>query len=399
MKKLYHNLQKRLGKIEIKLFELTQKSKERNYFSNMYSYLMLGFEYLFFGLIEAFLKLFILLTKAPEESYRILTAPIEQFEFSVDELKQREDFHKHCQFHKSVRKFSFVSFASSLVAVLVVSLVAIYLFPKSQTSLGASYTWTQTDWSGGPSTQVAIHPTNQTGWTYFTSTSTGVQANSSGISLKTDTYTFTDATSTSGPATVTGGGFNNGTLTNTNINPLSGTIKLSSVFKCGDTITDIDGNTYKTAPRGTLGLCWMEEPLKVTRKPDGTAVTTKCPNGDCNNVTQYGRLYDWPTARVVCPSGWRVPKGAEWSDIDRENKTPYPIYPLPGVFASSTASYTYFNSRAYAWQYEDYNITDARASRYMLNADGFTNDNTWYWYIIDKFNRSDYYLSVYCVYP
>ncbi len=391
MKKLYHNLQKRLGKIEIKLFELTQKSKERNYFSNMYSYLMLGFEYLFFGLIEAFLKLFILLTKTPEESYRILTAPIEQFEFSVDELKQREDFHKHCQFHKSVRKFSFVSFASSLVAVLVVSLVVIYLFPKSQTSLGASYTWTQTDWSGGPSTQVAIHPTNQTGWTYFTSTSTGVQANSSGISLKTDTYTFTDATSTSGPATVTGGGFNNGTLTNTNIT-INGEIKLLSVFECGDNITDIDGNTYKTAPRGTLGLCWMEEPLKVTRKSDGTAVTTKCPNGDCNNVAQYGLLYQWGDARTSCPSGWRLPTASEWNDRTFKDPTSSPVYPLSGFFSGS--NFYGFGNKAHAWAYNDYQISSTRGSVYSLNS----NSNTWYWYFPEVHFKVDY-LSVYCVQP
>ena len=33
---------------------------------------------------------------------------------------------------------------------------------------------------------------------------------------------------------------------------------------------------------------------------------------DCN---KYGRLYDWETARVVCPSGWHLPSDSDWGEL------------------------------------------------------------------------------------
>jgi uncharacterized protein (TIGR02145 family) len=33
---------------------------------------------------------------------------------------------------------------------------------------------------------------------------------------------------------------------------------------------------------------------------------------DQNNVEEYGYLYDWETARKVCPEGWHLPTEDEW---------------------------------------------------------------------------------------
>ena len=30
---------------------------------------------------------------------------------------------------------------------------------------------------------------------------------------------------------------------------------------------------------------------------------------------EYGRLYDWPTAMTVCPSGWHLPSDEEWDEL------------------------------------------------------------------------------------
>lgn len=35
------------------------------------------------------------------------------------------------------------------------------------------------------------------------------------------------------------------------------------------------------------------------------------------NCNRYGRLYDWPTAKIVCPEGWRLPNNADWDKLYR----------------------------------------------------------------------------------
>ena len=95
-----------------------------------------------------------------------------------------------------------------------------------------------------------------------------------------------------------------------------------------DSITDIDGNTYKTIEIGTQ--TWMAENLKVTRYSNGDAIATPLSlsaqnNGAYSNygndtsiAAVYGRLYNWYTTvdpRGLCPSGWHVPDFEDWSDL------------------------------------------------------------------------------------
>ncbi|MDR2555839.1 MAG: hypothetical protein LBC64_10485 [Fibromonadaceae bacterium] len=41
---------------------------------------------------------------------------------------------------------------------------------------------------------------------------------------------------------------------------------------------------------------------------------SKCYGNDSDNCKEYGRLYDWVTAKVikVCPTGWHLPSKDEW---------------------------------------------------------------------------------------
>ena len=47
------------------------------------------------------------------------------------------------------------------------------------------------------------------------------------------------------------------------------------------------------------------------------------------NCAKYGRLYDWKTAKMVCPKGWHLPSNEEWDklfrfvDSDTSSKSPY----------------------------------------------------------------------------
>jgi uncharacterized protein (TIGR02145 family) len=128
-------------------------------------------------------------------------------------------------------------------------------------------------------------------------------------------------------------------------------VKGYSTTKCGtvygnevilppliDSITDIDGNIYKTVKIGTQE--WMAENLKTTRLNNGTVIPEVPGWGDWNNLypywcpedldwgdpglcwydnnpvykDTYGALYNGYAMHTgkLCPTGWHVPSDSEW---------------------------------------------------------------------------------------
>ena len=99
----------------------------------------------------------------------------------------------------------------------------------------------------------------------------------------------------------------------------------------GSTVTDIDGNVYKTVTIGSQE--WMVGNLKTTKYSNGdripnvmnandwTALSTGAYANyanDANNSKTYGRLYNWYAItddRNICPTGWHVPSNAEWTTL------------------------------------------------------------------------------------
>ena len=89
------------------------------------------------------------------------------------------------------------------------------------------------------------------------------------------------------------------------------------------TVTDIDGNVYKTVRIGNQ--VWMAENLKTSRYNDGTAIPLATDETEWGSVTTpgycwydnesatygptYGALYNGYTVEVsnLCPAGWHVP--------------------------------------------------------------------------------------------
>ncbi len=69
------------------------------------------------------------------------------------------------------------------------------------------------------------------------------------------------------------------------------------------------GQTYRTV--NINGRIWMAENLNY----DPGAGTSACYDNNSSNCAQYGRLYDWATAKGVCPSGWHLPSQAEWNGL------------------------------------------------------------------------------------
>lgn len=98
------------------------------------------------------------------------------------------------------------------------------------------------------------------------------------------------------------------------------------------TMTDQDGNTYKTVTIGTQ--TWMAENLRTTKYNDGTGIRfvfddyrwgTLTTGAYCNclnsynneTIATYGRLYNWYAVNTgkLSPKGWHVPTDAEWTTL------------------------------------------------------------------------------------
>ena len=97
------------------------------------------------------------------------------------------------------------------------------------------------------------------------------------------------------------------------------------------TLTDFDGNSYKTIVIGTQ--TWMAENLKTTHYANGDEINHITENAPWENATagawtyygnneamnaDYGKLYNWlavEDARNICPSGWHIPDDPEWEAL------------------------------------------------------------------------------------
>ena len=105
----------------------------------------------------------------------------------------------------------------------------------------------------------------------------------------------------------------------------------ASFPNCG-TVTDIDGNVYKTVTIGTQ--CWMAENLKTTKYRNGDPIPNVTDNAAWGALytgaycwynndaatyrADYGALYNWFTvddSRNLCPTGWHVPTDTEWTTL------------------------------------------------------------------------------------
>jgi uncharacterized protein (TIGR02145 family) len=117
-------------------------------------------------------------------------------------------------------------------------------------------------------------------------------------------------------------------------NPLNGrTTAIFNPNKNYGTMTDIDGNIYKTIKIGKQ--IWMAENLRVTRYQNGDSIPNITDNQEwaaltsgayCNynntldldTIATFGRLYNWYAvndARNIAPEGWHVPDIGDWATL------------------------------------------------------------------------------------
>ncbi len=99
------------------------------------------------------------------------------------------------------------------------------------------------------------------------------------------------------------------------------------------TMTDQDGNVYKTIAIGTQ--TWMAENLRTTKYRNGDSIPnvksndqwSKLTSGaycnynnteDLDSIATFGRLYNayiFSDSRNIAPSGWHVPNDDDWSTL------------------------------------------------------------------------------------
>lgn len=103
------------------------------------------------------------------------------------------------------------------------------------------------------------------------------------------------------------------------------------------TVTDIDGNVYKTVRIGKQ--VWTVENLKTTQYNDGTPIPHVTERGVSGGTTgwrnlttgaycyydtnpdykgKYGALYNWYAVNTgkLAPKGWHVPTDSEWTELE-----------------------------------------------------------------------------------
>lgn len=140
-------------------------------------------------------------------------------------------------------------------------------------------------------------------------------------------------------------------------------------------VTDIDGNIYKTVSIGTQ--TWMAENLKVTHFQNGDLIPNETDlgkwgyfqittsaycwyNNDSSNKNIYGALYNWYAAsdtRNIAPTGWHVASAQDWMTLEK--------YMNPFNIEQSNCGYRLRETTSAHWK----NINDLSL---ITNQTGFT---------------------------
>src|SRR3989344_8589951 len=193
LKRLYQFCLERLAVLERELFQESRESddvlklKGKRAFRELaraFAFLTAGIKYIFFHFLLALTELAVLVFLSPKEGYELLVN--ERLTMSLINERHRKSFiyEAYEKKRKKARWFSLGTFSAAVAAVVVVSLAVNLSLPLAPSVLGATYTFTQTNWGGGSTGNNAIHPTNQSAWSQYSSASSEIVAVNGGEDLE-----------------------------------------------------------------------------------------------------------------------------------------------------------------------------------------------------------------------
>lgn len=148
-----------------------------------------------------------------------------------------------------------------------------------------------------------------------------------------------------------------------------------------------DNIVYKTVKVGNQ--TWMAENLNYY-----TSSGSWCYDNSSSNCSKYGRLYNWETAKNICPNGWHIPSKTEfetminyignnsgsklkssygWEDNGNGTNT-YAFYGMPSGF-STGRGFVNINSLGGFWTSSE--IDQYKATSYLLSCRNEILDEGW----------------------
>ncbi len=197
------------------------------------------------------------------------------------------------------------------------------------------------------------------------------------------------------------------------------------------TVTDIDGNEYKTIVIGTQ--TWMAENLRVVRYRNGDSIPlvtsnsawkSLTSNGYCNykninnldTIATMGRLYNWFTVsnnRNIAPAGWHVASDGDWATLTtflggaavaggklKESGTSH--WSAPNTSASNSSGFTALPGGRR--EYSDGTFLNLTYDGFWWTSSAYNPDYSWYYDLhytfasIDRANfHKQYGYSVRCM--
>jgi uncharacterized protein (TIGR02145 family) len=130
-----------------------------------------------------------------------------------------------------------------------------------------------------------------------------------------------------------------------------------------------DGNVYRIISLN--GVTWIAENLKY--KPKQGAVYY---DNNPGNAEDYGLLYDWETAKKVCPDGWHLPTGTEFRNLSdhfqhheswrKESKDTVSFTIQLGGFQDQEGTFSEIDESGYYWTATEYDKKSAEYFSYLI---------------------------------
>jgi len=217
-----------------------------------------------------------------------------------------------------------------VVLILLVALISSsFLSYSPRTVLGAAYYWIQIDWSGGATTTAAVHPGDQSGWSYYFSKDFEI-ATGTDLTLAATSFSFIQTSDTD---------FNAGTMANTMV---SGSGEAAEVNLSLSPFSTTTAGGYHTLALKTDGTLWAwgdnwsgqlglgfflraENPeMVISYYSSGTFISSAIDTGQSSNFTTLTFTISEPTntdlkfqlrtastSADLSPATWYGPTGTD----------------------------------------------------------------------------------------